>query len=483
MSIPLIMVIAFLIITMGINAFFSRQNTGTKDYFLAKGKLGIPLIAALIFSEVIAGATTVGAAASSFNSGLSCVWTSWGQAMGILLFIIFVGKFYRAMHKAKGVMSVPEAYEYMFDYRSRLVMLFVGVLAYGIIFSTTPMAVASILAPMLNISIPAAAWIVGGIFIAMTLTGGLKGIAWMNTVTSVILYVAMGILAYKSVQAAGGLEAMREAVPSTFFSVLQPNPGTALAGGIGTGIGSVAGAIYANVTFSGKTYRDTKAGLIIAACLLVPFALLPGLIGIAGKVVMPDAESATILYGMSSYFGPVYGGLAAMVACAACFSTGPAFLLQMTTTVTRDFYVALIKPGASDREQVVFSKIAALVLGVVFIFVGLQYRSILDQVLGAFQIRSVVGIVLMVAVMWPRVSPNAAFSSMLAGGAVAAVWHFTGSPFGIAPLWPAAAVTLLILIPVSLMSKEKVSKGYKLYKEMSAQAEEIEAQERSGIDV
>lgn len=474
MNIQLIMVAAFLILTMGISVYFNKKNTGTKEYFLAQGSLGVPLITGLIFSEVIAGATTVGAAAAAFKTGLSCVWTSWGQAMGMIIFVVFVGKFYRAMNKAKGVMSVPEAYQYMFDSRSRLVMLMVGVLAYGIIFSTTPMAVASIMAPMLGLSIPTVAWITGGIFIVMTMTGGLKGIAWMNVLNSIILYVAMGTIAIKSVHAAGGLAAMQAAVPPTYFSVLQPNAATALAGGLGTGIGSVAGAIYANVTFSARTYKDAKIGLILAAIVLVPFALLPGLTGIAARVVMPDAQGATIMYTMANYFGPFYGGLAAMVAVAACFSTGPAFLLQICTTLTRDFYKAIINKEADDKSQLFFSKVAALVAGIVFIFMGLQYSSILTQVLGAFQIRSVVGVVLMVAVIWPRVSPDAAFWSMMIGGVVAAFWHFSDSPFGIAPLWPATAVTLLILIPVSLMSKEKVSAGYQLYQEMCEVADGLE---------
>lgn len=473
MSIPLIMVAVFLIATFAISTYFARKNTGTKEYFIAKGSLGIPLIAGLIFSEVIAGATTVGAAAFAFDIGLSCVWISWGQAMGMIIFLVFVGKFYRVMNKVKGVMSVPEAYEYMFDRRSRLVMLFVGVLAYGIIFSTTPMAVASIMAPMLGLSITAVVWITGGIFIVLTLTGGLKGIAWMNLLNSVILYSAMGLVAYSAVSAAGGISAMQAAVDPTFFSFLQPDPMTALAGGIGTGIGSVAGAIYANVAFSGKTYRDVKIGLVIAAVMLVLFALLPGLTGIAGKILMPEVEGTTILYLVADSFGPFYGGLAAMVVVAACFSTGPAFLLQMTTTMTRDFYVPLIRKNSTDREQVVFSKIAAIFLGLIFIFMGVHYRSILIQVMGAFQIRSVVGIVLMVAVLWPRVSPGAAFWSMLIGGIIASFWHFANSPFNVAPLWPGAAATLLILIPVSLMSKEKVSAGYKLYREMRMNMDDI----------
>ena len=37
--------------------------------------------------------------------------------------------------------------------------------------------------------------------------------------------------------------------------------------------------------------------------------------------------------------------------------------------------------------------------------------------------------------------------------------------FGIAPMWPATAVCLIILIPITLSSKEKISDGYRRYME------------------
>jgi len=81
-----------------------------------------------------------------------------------------------------------------------------------------------------------------------------------------------------------------------------------------------------------------------------------------------------------------------------------------------------------------------------------------------------------VALAWPRVTKDAAFYSMLAGGIVAAFWHFAGNPFGVQPLWPGAGVCLLILIPMTLLSKEKVSPGYRMYLEAQAQLKAMEAE-------
>jgi SSS family solute:Na+ symporter len=94
--------------------------------------------------------------------------------------------------------------------------------------------------------------------------------------------------------------------------------------------------------------------------------------------------------------------------------------------------------------------------------------------LGAFQIRSVVGIVLVAALFWPRVTGNAAFYSMLVGGIVAAAWHFLGNPLGLQPLWPAAAACLAILVPTTLATGGRMSDGYRMYAECAAKLRETE---------
>lgn len=105
-----------------------------------------------------------------------------------------------------------------------------------------------------------------------------------------------------------------------------------------------------------------------------------------------------------------------------------------------------------------------VVLGIASTWLGLNASSILGQLYAAFQIRSVVGIVLLVAMVWPRVSSAAAFWSMLGGGAIAAIWHFAGNPWGVEPLWPACGFTIAVLAVMTLASKERVSEGYLRYR-------------------
>lgn len=475
LNVQLIMVIAYLVITLGISAIvLARQKKKASDsssFMAAKSELGVALIIPLMFSEMIAGAGTVGVAQTGFTTGFSAVWANWGMAIGCVLVVLLVAKFYRVMSSEKGVISVPEAYKLLFDNRTRIVMLIIVIMVYGIFYSTQPVAAASLIAPMLGIDQTLMAWIITALFIIVTLAGGMKGIAWMNVVHAAIMYIAMAIVAIKSVSSVGGMEALHQTLNSSYFSFFQPNIPTTLANSIGTGISFLAAATVVSVVFGAKNLKVAKTGIISAAVLVLPFACCTALIGMSAKVAMPDIASSGALYSMANSLGNGWAGLASMAVIAAIWSTAPALLMVVSTTLTRDLF-RVLKPNATDKQAMTFSRIGVIVIGVVFTFFGLSASSILSQMYGAFQIRSVAAIVLIVALFWPRVSKSAAFWSMLVGGIVAAVWHFAGNPFGVSALWPAVAVCVVILVPMTLASKEKVSPGYRLYQEALKSARE-----------
>ena len=474
MTIPLIMLVSYLALTTVISLFFAKKNSNSQQYFVAERSLGTAIIVTLLFSEIIAGAGTIGNAASAFQSGLSAVWANWGMAIGCFIFVPLVARFYRSMAASKGVMSVPQAYEYMFDKRTKTLMIVIVSVVYIILYSTQAVAAASIMAPLLGLDAMIVTWIITGLFILTTVTGGMKGIAWMNAVHAAVMYIGMVVVATRSVSTAGGIQTLTQQLPSTYFSFTQPDLSTTIANALGTGLSFLAASNVTNCVFSAKSSQAANRGIIIGGLVVIPFALCPALIGISAKVAMPGIVPNNALYSMANSMGSVYGGLVSMAIIAAIWSTAPALLLIISTTITRDLYKSFLRPESTDKQQVRFSKVLVVFVGIIGTLLGMNAGSILGQMLGAFQIRSIAGIVLTCAIFWPRVNSNAAFWSMLCGGVVAAVWQFGGKPFGIAPLWPAAAVCLIVLIPMTLHSKEEKSPGHLIYKAAMKQAKDNE---------
>jgi SSS family solute:Na+ symporter len=463
----IIMIVAYLLITACVSVMMNkRAKSSTKSFYTANQGMSVIVVAALLFSEIIAGSGTIGNAANAFTGGLSnAVWANWGMSLGCILVIFTVTKFYRAMNEKLGVLTIPEAYAALFDNRVRILMMFIVALVYIIFYSSQAVAASTILGPLLGLNETHTAWLISIFFIVVAIIGGMHGAAWMSVLHSCVMCVGVTIVAFAAIGRAGGLEVLVDSTSKGTFNVIGASPMNTLANALGTAISFLASANVTNVIFGAKNLRTAKKGLVLAGIVVIPFALMPALTGIAARVCMPDIAPNGALFQMATSMGTLYSGILSMAIIAAIWSTAPTLLLVVAGTITKDFYVPFLRKNATDQEQLRFSYVIIAVVGIFGTWLGMHMGSILDNMLGAFQIRSVVGVVLIVALVWPRVTSNAAFWSMLGGGLVSAFWFFTGKPFGIAPLWPGSAVCLVILIALTLCSKAPVSPGYALYQD------------------
>lgn len=459
----LLMVVGYIVLTTAVGWYLSSRARARNDissFFVGRKEMGTVLICFTMFGEMIAGSSTVGSAQTAYSIGISSAWTNWGQAVGVFIFIITVSKLYRAAGY-HGAYSVSEAFEFRFDCRRcRTVVMVIVLVVYGIIFAMQPKAAANILAPMIGADVTVMTWVMGAVFVIQALVG-LKGIAAMNVVHSSFLYIGclvVGILAWHR---ADGLDTVREVLGSSYLSVAQPS--------LGTVVGNAAGSMFAFILsstlvaniYSAKSKRAANLGVSLAAVLVIIFACFPALIGVFGRLLYPEAEPGTIFYTVADGFGPFIGALGCMAIIAAVFSTAPALLLTLSTTLTRDFYLTFLRKNATDRQQLRFSKWAIAGIGAVATFLGIYATSILDQMNGAFQIRAVAGMVLVISVYWHKVDKRSAFWSMLVGGLVAAVWHFSGQPFGVVPFWPGCGTGLVVLVVMTAFNGQKVSDDYR----------------------
>lgn len=462
-----VIMIGYLLLTIGVGVFLSKSNKNTGDFFVAKKGLGIGLIVPLLFAELIAGAGTIGNAEMAFRSGLSSVWAQWGMAIGCILFVIFVSRFYWIMGDRYGVMSVPEAFGKRFDERTRLAIMIIIALTYSLIYSTQPVSAAAILAPMFNVSVDTVAWFVAVVIIIITITGGMKGAAYLSIIHSFVMYFGMFVTAFVVLRYVGGMEVLKTELPPAMFNVFEPGLFTVVAWVLGTAFSFFTASTVVAVTFGAKSLKSANQGIIFGALLIVPFAIAPAMIGLAAKAHMADILPKNSLFAMASSVSSEMAGIASMGVIAAILSTAPVMLLITVTTLTRDLYKGLIKPTATDKEQMWFSQILIVIIGLAGAYFGLQSTSILGQLLGALQIRSIAGVVLVISLLWPRVSNAAVFYSIISGGALAAVWHFRGSPYGIEPLWPSLLVGIPILVIMTIISKNKTSTAYQNYAEIT----------------
>lgn len=467
-TIIIIILVAYILLTMLLALLKSKQNKTTDDMFNAGGTLGVALIVPLMLSEAIGGSGTVGAATEAMETiGMAAVWTVWGIAIGFFAYRIFFGKFYRTLFVTRGIKCIPSAYELRFDKRTKIVMLVVICVVYICMFALQPVAAASVMAPMFGVSQDTMIMILGVLFVVISCMGGIKGLASMNKMHSFVLIFGLAVVAICSISYGGGWKRVVSELPENYLSPFNAGPRQTIIWAVSGMLAQLSSAFLTTIISSGKTYKDVRLGIDITCLLLIIFAFFPVIIGIAARAVIPEADPATALYSMSATVSPIIGGLAIVAVLAAIFSTAPAFLLIVTSTFTEDFYVAHLKPNATEKETMLVSKAFTVVVGVIAVYLSTRVSSIFNETMQIAQIRAVAAIVLLVSLAWPRVNARAGFWSILSGGVVAIVWYLLDNPpITPEPLIPSLIVGILVLVVLTLMSKEKVSSGYQTYMQL-----------------
>lgn len=464
--------LGYLSLSALISILFKRYNTGTKEYFVAQGSFGILIIIPVMFAEVTAGAGTVGTAQVGYMVGFSAIWSKTAMALGYVICIFIINKYYFVANRKLNVVSVPAAFKVRFDERTRMIVMYITVLANLILFAIQPVALAGIISPLLGTPVFPTTMALGSIFILITLMGGMKGIAWANVIHAVMMYVGLLLIAVFSVKSTGWSN-MRTVLPAEMFSLTELNPGKFAAWLISGVLSMVTSSALATIIFSAKSYRTSCIGISLSALLMVPFAFICAIIGMAARAEFGGTISGTqAIYMMASHMGPVFVLLSSVALVAAMISTAPTFLLFSVTSLTRDLYVPVINKNATDAQQMRFSRILAILLGGAAVILGSQATSILDQIMSALQIRTIPAVVLLLALVIPWINNNTAFWSILLSSAVSAVWFFLGSPFNIEPLWVGIAVLIPVLSLMVIISKKETAEGYKVYKKAFQEAKD-----------
>ncbi len=472
MNISAMIMLAYMALTLGIGFYLTKSNNSVVSFLVAKRGLTVVLIIPLLFGELIGGSSTVGAATEGYNYGIAASAMTIGVALGCALFALTVCKFYAVMGRKIGAMSISEAYGRFFDRRASLVIGTIQIAVFMIVFALQPMAAANIIAPMFSIeNKELVAWVMGILFIVLTVTGGLKGLAWMNSIHSTVMYVGMTVVMIVAIHHIGGVGVLLESLPEAHLS-MTTNLSVGIAACLGTMMSYIASPTNANISYGAINQKTARKGILLSALILFPFAFIPPLVGMAGRIALAEGSARNALFLMANEVGPVFGGIASMAIIAAIFSTAPAALMIVITCLTRDYFRGVFAKNATDQQELFFSKAAAIVIGLICTYFGLNIGSILSAASGAFQIRSVAGLVLLIALHWKRVNQDSAFWAMVTGGGLAAIWHFAGSPYGLPPLYPSLVLGLVVLVVMTIMNKEPVSEGYKLFKQMEREYDE-----------
>ena len=471
------MVVVYLVITLGYG-LYSKKKAGkdetVRNFFVSNGNMGLFVLSAMLFGDLIAASTTTGTAGTGYSTGFAALWGIWGSSFGCIVFAVCFCKFFFEIRKT-GAITGPEAFGVRFGWGIRILVLIFTLIPLFIIFSTQITAASMYLSSMLGIPEAAATVAVFVLFLTMAMLG-ISGVAEMNKVHSFVIVFGLTFVCLVCINHVGGMETITATLPASYFDPFTNGVPTAIAQFLGGALGFAISVTSINSAYCAKDIKVAKQSQYIVAAISAVFAFAPTMIGLCAATSLSGIRADNALYLMSSSISPELAGLAVMAVFAAIFSTGPWFLLSTANLVVQELYVPIQKKRGKHVPDSVALKLSRWVIAITLVFavaISGTNVSLLNSLMSASQIKAIAVIVLLFGVYWKRTSNMAGFVGLLVGGTLSTVWYILGTPFGIQPLWPGLISSIIIIVVGSLIaSKDKISPDYIAYEKRLTAAQQ-----------
>ncbi len=459
--VPLLILIGYTIITIGIANALLRKKLGS-DHFLVAGRaLPLALVVAVVLGCWIGGNATVGVSQRGYTEGI--VGSAYSIALGIAMFV-FASTMAGRFRRLKAI-TVPEVVGRLFDRKTRLMSAIIIGVAYLIAGIGQIIAGGALLSPLLGIEKGTADLVAALIFMVVITAGGLSSIALVNIIQVVVIFIGMAVSLFFSLSlisgsVTGGFSMLWNELPPSYWSFIGNEP-LMLAGEIVATV-LVCFSSQAAITgiFAARDVRTAVRGAWVVGFILLPVSLAYALIGMCARIHFGDAA---LPYGLSAApammlaLHPVIAGIALCGLFAAIISTGPLLFLAPTQILMRDIYSVYINPDASDTRKLFLSRSIAVVLLICGWFTGTYMTELLKLAYWGFAFRAGIGVILLSVLFLGsrRVSEDGAFYGLIAGVVVLSIWTLAGSPYSLHVCIPTSITIFIATVVISRFRKRK----------------------------
>ncbi|MFE8701323.1 sodium/proline symporter PutP [Cytobacillus sp. FJAT-54145] len=462
----LVTFIIYLLGMLAIGIFFYRMTSSLSDYVLGGRTLGPGVAAISAGASDMSGWLLLGLPGAAYVSGFSSAWIAIGLAIGAYINWQFVARRLRSYSEvSNNSITIPDYLENRFKDSSkslRVISALVILLFFTFYTSSGMVAGAKLFEASFGFQYETALWIGAIVIISYTFLGGFLAVSWTDFIQGILMFAALIIVPFAAISEVGGWGYAVDTV-----STLNPDGIDILAGTTTMGIISLMawglgyfGQPHIITRFMAlKSVRDVPKARLIGTVWMV-FGLFGAVFtGFAGIVYFADAPLAdpeTVFMDFTQVlFNPWVAGILLAAILSAIMSTIDSQLLVSSSAVAEDFYKAIFRKQASQKELVWVGRIA--VVAIAFIAIALAMNpdsSVLNLVSYAWGgFGAAFGPVIILSLFWKRMNRNGALVGLITGAVVVVVWEkLSGGLFDLYEIVPGFILSTLAIIIVSLIT-------------------------------
>lgn len=484
--------------------YAKRSNSSSEEYFLGGRKLGPWITALSAEASDMSGWLLMGLPGVAYFTGASdAMWTAIGLAIGTYLNWKFVAVRLRKYSEvADNAITLPDYFSNRFHDNKAILMTIAAllILVFFSIYAGSCFVTCGKLFHALFGFDYATMMIIGAIIVFLyTFIGGYLSVCTTDLIQGMLMFFALATVFVGSVAQAGGVEntvAFLSNIPgflsatSIATPVLGPDGQQVVEGGApqfgaaGTyGVITIVSGLVWGLGYFGmpqvlirfmsvRHSKDIKMSRIIAMIWLVVSLSAAVCIGLIGRAVIPtefltQASAENVFIILSRMLLPsFFCGLVVSGIFAAAMSSSSSYLLMSGSAVANNIFKGLIKRDATDNQVLIVARLTLVAVLVFGCAISLdQNSSIFSIVSYAWAgLGASFGPLMLLSLYWRRTTLQGAAAGMITGGLTVILWDKFLSPlggwFGVYELLPGFVLSALVIVVVSLLTKEPSQEIY-----------------------
>jgi SSS family transporter len=468
------------LLMLGIGFFTYWKNRGihqsNKEYYLGGGKLSLFVLFFTFFATQYSGNTIVGYAPNAYRMGF-------GWLQSITFFILIVVGY---LLFAPRLYSISKRYEFITPsdwldkrFNSKAVTIFGSLLMlYGLgnYLLEQLVAIGQGVTGLTGGTVPYQLAVVFFVVIMLIYgwLGGMRSVAYTDTMQGIALLVGVFILLIGSIVYFGGLPSA-----TSYMEAYSPEKlGVPESAGIAKWfslliIVAIGGAIYPHAiqrifsASSEKVLKKSLTRMVWMPFITAGFVFVIGIIGINAFPGLEVADSEQLVGMMANalaaenaflYWSMIilFGGI-----IAAIISTADSVLLTFSSIISKDLYGRYINPSAPEKKQILVGKLVGIAAVAVLLLIAWFPPATLYEIFVLkFEVLVQVAPAIILGLYWDRLHKNAVFAGMVVGTLIAATMTFADISFlgVLSGIWGLLANLLVCVVGSLLMTvdvKEK----------------------------
>ncbi len=358
-----------LILITAVGIYSGRKIKSSSDFSSGGKSGGVLVTTGSLVGTLVGGASTIGTAQLAFNYGFSAWWFTLGGGIGLFaLAFIFAKPFYNSGKTTISQILISEYGKKAATWAT--VLMSVGTFLSIVSQLLSGTALISSISPIG--ALPSTV-ITIGLMMAYVVFGGVWGAGMTGIVKTLLLYASTLLCGIVAIRLGGGVNAFYSALPSEqYFNLFARGIWKDGGAGLSLLFGVLTTQAYILPIVSAKNLNTSKRGALLGGVLTVLIGIAGIFVGMYMKLNQPDIDSAIALPKfVTEVFPPFIGGIILAALFVALVGTGAGLSLGISSMATHDIYQVFIKPDASDKEKLNFSRlviVAVLILAALFSF-------------------------------------------------------------------------------------------------------------------